>query len=251
MWYNTTFHSSAKTTPFQIVYGRPPPPLILYGDRKTNNNSEEQLLKERDLVISALKENLLTAQNRMKKQADLRRRELKFKVGDEVYLKLRPYRQRSLAKKRCEKLAPKLYGPYRIMEEIGEVAYRLDLPPEAMIHNVFHISQLKLKLGKIQHIQHLPPALTEDFELQVEPEAVLGVRWNSEMGANDWLVKWKGLHDSEATWESVYAMNQQYPSFHLEDKVSFEPDGIVRPPIIHTYKRKGKKMMVQEGSSAN
>ena len=85
------------------MYGRPPPPLILYGDRKTNNNSEEQLLKERDLVISALKENLLTAQNRLKKQAYLRRRELKFKVGDEVYLKLRPYRQRSLAKKRCEK----------------------------------------------------------------------------------------------------------------------------------------------------
>ena len=33
--------------------------------------------------------------------------------------------------------------------------------------------------------------------------------------------------------------------------MSFEPDGIVRPPIIHTYKRKGKKVMVQEGSSAN
>ena len=45
--------------------------------------------------------------------------ELKFKVGDEVYLKLRPYRQRSLARKRCEKLAPKFYGPYTIIEETG------------------------------------------------------------------------------------------------------------------------------------
>ncbi|TYK26552.1 Retrotransposable element Tf2 [Cucumis melo var. makuwa] len=93
-------------------------------------------------------------------------------IGDNVYLKLRPYRQRSLARKRCEKLAPKFYGSYRIIEEIGS-----------------------------------------------------GVRWNSELGANKWLVKWKGLHDSEFRLESVYAMNQQYPSFHLEDKVSFEYAG--------------------------
>ena len=197
LWYNTTFHSSTRMTPFQAVYGRPPPPLISYGDRKTANNSAEELLKERDLVISALKENLVVAQNRMKKQSDLHRRELKFKTRDEVYLKLKPYRQRSLAQKRSEKLAPKFYGPYRITEEIGEVAYRLDLPPKAMIHNVFHISQLKLKLGQNQHVQNLPPALTEEFELQVEPEAVLGIRWNNDIGANEWLVKWKGLHDSE------------------------------------------------------
>ncbi|KAL0561243.1 hypothetical protein IC582_001665 [Cucumis melo] len=92
LWYNTTFHSSARTTPFQIVYGRPPPPLVRYGDKKSNNNTVEQLLLERDLVISALKENLLIAQNRMKKQANSHRRELKFRIGGEVYLKLRPYR---------------------------------------------------------------------------------------------------------------------------------------------------------------
>ncbi|KAL0539505.1 hypothetical protein IC582_023720 [Cucumis melo] len=250
LWYNTTFHASAKTTPFQIVYGRPPPPLVRYGDIKSNNNSVEQLLKERDLVISALKENLRMAQNRMKKQADLHRRELKFKVGDEVYLKLRPYRQRSLARKRCEKLAPKFYGPYRIVEEIGEVAYRLNLPPEAIIHNVFHVSQLKLKMGNSHQVQHMPPALTEEFELQVEPEAVLGIRWNTDIGANEWLIKWKGLSDSEATWEPVGAMNQQYPSFHLEDKVNFEPTGIVRPPIINTYRRRGRKSNIHIDSPA-
>ena len=60
--------------------------------------------------------------------ADQKRRELKLKVGDAVYLKLRPYRQHSLARKKCEKLAPEYYGPYKIIEEIGEVAYRLMLP---------------------------------------------------------------------------------------------------------------------------
>ncbi|TYK09688.1 Retrotransposable element Tf2 [Cucumis melo var. makuwa] len=172
----------------------------------------------------------------MKKFVDLKRRELKFKVGDEVYLKLRPYRQRSLAKKRAEKLAPKYYGPY----------YGPYLPPEASIHNVFHISQLKLKLGKQHTIQAQQPKLTAEFELQLWPETVLGIRWSPELGANEWLVKWKGLPDSEATWESVYSMNQQFPSFHLEDKVILEPRGIVRPPIINVYKRKGKKGITQD-----
>ncbi|TYK15071.1 Ty3/gypsy retrotransposon protein [Cucumis melo var. makuwa] len=246
LWYNTTFHSSTRTTPFQTVYGRPPPPLISYGDKKTPNDEVEALLKERDLAISALKENLTIAQNRMKKFADSKRRELKFKVGDEVYLKLRPYRQRSLARKRAEKLAPKYYGPYRIIETIGEVAYRLDLPPEASIHNVFHISQLKLKLGNQHNVQIQQPQLTAEFELQLWPETVLGIRWSPELGANEWLVKWKGLPDSEATWESVYSMNQQFPSFHLEDKVILEPRGIVRPPIINVYKRRGKKGKLQD-----
>lgn len=83
----------------------------------------EQLLKERDLTIIALKENLTVAQNKMEKLADLKRREVKLKVGDEVYLKLRPYRQRSLVRKRSEKLSPKFYGLCRVLEEIGEVAY--------------------------------------------------------------------------------------------------------------------------------
>ena len=62
------------------------------------------------------------AQNWMKKMADTKRRELKFKVEYEVYLKLRPYRQRSLAQKKSEKLAARFYGPYKIVEEVGEVA---------------------------------------------------------------------------------------------------------------------------------
>ena len=241
LWYNTTFHSSIRSNPFKIVYGRQPPPILSYGTRKTQNDEVEIMLKERDLALNALKENLHLAQNRMKKWADTKRRELKFKVGDEVYLKLRPYRQRSLARKRCEKLAPKFYGPYTIIEEIGEVAYRLKLPPEASIHDVFHISQLKLKLGKQKVVQQQQPMLTTDFELQLWPEQVLGIRWNKELGANEWLVKWKNLPETEATWEAVYQMNQQFPTFHLEDKVNLEPRGVVRPPIIHTYVRKGKK----------
>ncbi|KAA0038135.1 putative retroelement pol polyprotein [Cucumis melo var. makuwa] len=125
LWYNTTFHSSMRTTPFQAVYGRPPPPLLPYGERKMPNNKVESLLKARDLAINALKENLYVAQNRMKKMTNKKRRKLKFKIANEVFLKLRPYRQRSLAKKWSKKLAPRYYGLYRITKEIGEVATNL------------------------------------------------------------------------------------------------------------------------------
>lgn len=80
--YNTTFHASLKTTSYQVVYGRPPPPILSYGEKKTSNNSVDQLLQERDQTFNAFKENLAIALNRMKKQVDLRRRDLNFQQRD-------------------------------------------------------------------------------------------------------------------------------------------------------------------------
>ncbi|KAL4019190.1 hypothetical protein IC575_022834 [Cucumis melo] len=118
LWYNTTFHASTKTTPFEAVYGRSPPPLLSYEDKKTTNNEVEILLKERDSALSALKENLTLAQNRMKKFLDLKRRELKLKVGEEVYLKLKPYRQRSLARKKSKNWLLDIMGLTRSLKKL-------------------------------------------------------------------------------------------------------------------------------------
>lgn len=78
------------------------------------------------------------------------------------------------------------------------------------------------------------------------PEDIVGVRWNKELAMNEWLVKWKDMAEEEATWESNYLIQQQFPHLHLEDKVNFEKGGIVRPPIVYTYKRNGKR-----GNSGN
>ena len=67
----------------------------------------------------------------MKTQADKRRSERTFDVGDLVYLKLQPYVQVSLAPRAHQKLSFKYFGPYNIPARVGSVAYKLELPPSS------------------------------------------------------------------------------------------------------------------------
>jgi hypothetical protein len=74
---------------------------------------------------------------------DNRRRELRFQVGDFIYLKVSPMRGLHRFKIRG-KLAPRYIGPFKILEQRGEVAYQLELPPQLSdVHDVFHVLQLR------------------------------------------------------------------------------------------------------------
>jgi hypothetical protein len=86
---------------------------------------------------------LKLAQSRQKSYADNRRRELRFQVGDFVYLKVSPMRGLHRFKIRG-KLAPRYIGPFKILQQSGEVAYQLELPPQlSNVHDVFHVLQLR------------------------------------------------------------------------------------------------------------
>jgi hypothetical protein len=90
-----------------------------------------------------VRENLKLPQSRQKSYVDNRRRELRFQVGDFTYLKVSPMRGLRRFKIRG-KLAPRYIGPFRILEQRGEVAYQLELPPQLSdVHDVFHVSQLR------------------------------------------------------------------------------------------------------------
>ncbi|KAI0502415.1 hypothetical protein KFK09_017364 [Dendrobium nobile] len=225
-------------TPFRVLYGRDPPHLVHYGRGSTPVSSVEQHLEERDRMLEELKKHLMRAQQLMKKQADAHRRDDQFEVGEKVFLKLRPYRQRILANRRNEKLSPRYFGPYEILDKIGAVAYRLKLPPSATIHPVFHVSQLRKAIGEYATSVELPTTLTEEMEVILEPLELKDVRLDQE-GNKEVLIAWKGLPEFDATWEPFERMKDQFPSFHLADKVSlWEGSNVRRAPPVLTYSRR-------------
>lgn len=75
----------------------------------------------------------------MKSQADRKRTNQSFEVGDWVFLKLRSHAQQTVMTRICPKLAPHYYGPFQIVERIGMVAYKVQLPESTQIHPVFHV----------------------------------------------------------------------------------------------------------------
>ena len=120
----------------------------------------EDTLKSRDQILHLLCGNLQVAQERMKHFADLKRIERHFEVGDWVFLRLQPYKQHSVVQRKNLKLSPRFYGPYQIIERIGGVAYRLNLPSTSLLHPVFHVSVLKKKLGARNMLATTIPPLT-------------------------------------------------------------------------------------------
>ncbi|XXG72481.1 hypothetical protein AAC387_Pa07g1567 [Persea americana] len=170
-------------TPYKAVYGVPPPSpprLFSYTARTTSVQAMEDLLRSRNQILSILKENLLVAHDRMKHLADRNRTDREFTVGDWVYLRLQPYRQHFVAMRKVLKLSLRYYGPYQVVQRIGPVAYKLDLPATSRIHLVFHVSNLKKKLGTAAQPQVVLPPVTAEGVLQPHPEAILDRRMVKE-----------------------------------------------------------------------
>lgn len=190
----------------------------------------------------------------MRLYADGHRRNLEFQEGEQVFLRLQPYRQLSLAGRMNEKLSPRYYGPFTIHSRVGEVAYRLNLPPTAKIHNVFHISQLKKAIGDSPVSAEIPPQISPEMVFTAEPESLLEVRKQNQTdtSSTEVLIKWKDTPVWEATWENLEAMDLRFPEFHLEDKVNLWARGNVAAqckngpgPALITYVRskpRGKRV---------
>jgi len=93
------------------------------------------------------------AQNKVKQQVEQHCLELPFAERDQVFLHLQPYKKTSLKDKTPHKLAPKFYGPYEIIQCIGQVAYKLAHPTHCKIHPIFHVSCLNKVIGSKCKVQ--------------------------------------------------------------------------------------------------
>lgn len=214
-WYNTSFHTSAGMTPFQALYNQIPP-TINYQAAKSDDPVVAQFAKDRIQTLRLLKENLSKAQERMKVFADKKRTDREFNVGDEVFLKLQPYRQMSVAVRGNQKLAAKYFGPYKVLKRIGKVAYQLELPPGAKIHSTFHVSQLKKRLGTGVVVQ-LNPSNLDDIGIEgTRPYKILVRKMVKKGNYPAVLIKvqWEHGTEEEATWEEWGQLQKKFPNFN-------------------------------------
>ena len=257
-WYNTTFHVSIGRSPFEAVYGRQPPKLLRFLSNETKVATVAVELQDRDEALNQLKTHLLKAQQQMKWYSDKKRRDVNFKEGEWVFLKLRPHRQQFVVKRINQKLAARFYGPFKIIEKIGEVAYKLQLPDQSRIHPIFHVSLLKKAIGDY-HVQgELPKELEVILDEEIYPVKVLGSRVTMQNGVStpQSLIQWKNKSIDDVTWEDNDVIRGQFPEFNLEDKVFAEGGGIDRnadeqlgldlgqkPKVWRVYERKRKKCM--------
>ncbi|GJS47335.1 putative reverse transcriptase domain-containing protein [Tanacetum coccineum] len=157
-----------------------------------------ELVQETTEKISQIKDRLKAARDRQKSYADKRRKPLEFSVGEYVLLKVSPWKGMVRFEKKG-KLAPRFVGPFEIIEKVGPVAYRLDLPKELNgVHDTFHVSNLKKCLAdptlqvpldeirvdaKLNFVEEPVEILEREFKkLKRSRIAIVKVRWNSKRG---------------------------------------------------------------------
>ncbi|KAK3145233.1 hypothetical protein QOZ80_4AG0325870 [Eleusine coracana subsp. coracana] len=167
-------------------------------------------MQQKSVIQDLLQQHLSRAKERMKRQVDAHRTERVFEEGDMVFLKLQPYVQSSLAPRSNQKLAFKFYGPYKILSQVGTVAYKLQLPIHSSIHPVFHVSQLKKLVGSEHSIHSDLPSSLVEFQV---PEKILNHHMvvKGVQSIQQVLVKWSSWPASMATWEDLVPLKQTFP----------------------------------------
>ena len=129
--------------PYESLYGKPCRSSICWTEVGESSITGPDIIRDTSEKVSLIRQRLLTAQNRQKSYADVRRRPLEFEVGDHVLLKVMPKRGLVRFRKRGN-LSPRFIGPFGILERVGTVAYRLALPPSMSgVHKVCHVSMLR------------------------------------------------------------------------------------------------------------
>nr|GEY74940.1 putative reverse transcriptase domain-containing protein [Tanacetum cinerariifolium] len=183
--YNNSYHATIKTAPFEALYGRKCRSPVCWTEVKEAQILGPELIQETAKKIVQIKERMQAAHDRKKSYADLKCKPMEFQVGDKV------------------------------LERIGDVAYKLDLPEELrIVHNMFHVSNLK-KCHADEPLAIPLDGLHFDDKLQFVEEPVeivdrevkrlkrsriplVKVRWNSKRGP-------------EFTWEREDQFRKKYP----------------------------------------
>ncbi|XP_039128999.1 uncharacterized protein LOC120265176 [Dioscorea cayenensis subsp. rotundata] len=149
---DTRYQASIQMVPYEALYGRRCRSPICWDDvgkRKLLGPKIVQITVEK---VHQIRDRLQAAQSQQKSYADNRRRNLEFQVGEHVFLKVAP--TKGIVRFGVKsKLSPRFIGLFKILERIGEMAYRLALPPTlSQVHNVFHVSMRRKYVSNPDHV---------------------------------------------------------------------------------------------------
>jgi hypothetical protein len=203
--YNNSRHSATETTPFKLYTGlHPLHPASTLPERMYKVPGAEMFVNEMAEDMKRAKQCLLDAQTRMKSQADKHRREVNFKVGDQVLLATKNLKLKGGTPR---KLWPKFIGPFAVTAVVGKAAVKLELPEHMRVHNVFHVSLIQPY--KADGKSHPPPPELIDGELEFtvsvitahKVQVVGGKRKNARRTKVHFLVCWEGYGREHDSWE--------------------------------------------------
>lgn len=210
--YNSAKSEATQVSPFFANYGFEP--KAYRQPRKDDTMAEQAIVTVDKLqhLHQQLAADIEFANIRMKMYANRKRRVgPPLERGDKVYL----LRRHIKTKRPSSKLDFKKLGPFKILEKIGEVNYRLQLPGKSRLHPVFHVSLLEPAKGDTPIITDID-IQPENDEVEYEVEKIVDTRTTTS-GQQEYLVKWEGYPESENTWEPTENLNhcsEKLQTFH-------------------------------------
>ncbi|XP_041025395.1 uncharacterized protein LOC121265796 [Juglans microcarpa x Juglans regia] len=155
--YNNSYQASIEMAPYEALYGRKCRSLLYWDEVGERQILGPEIIQKTTEKIETIRARMRAAQCRQKSYADNRRRQLEFEVGNKVLLRIAPMRG-VLRFGKKGKLSPRFVGPFKILDRIGPVAYRVALPPALLgVHDVFHVSMLRKYVSDPTHVIDFEP----------------------------------------------------------------------------------------------
>jgi hypothetical protein len=202
--YNTAVSEATKVSPFFANYGFNPETQWAEqsdpSEMEWSNPASEKLLKRFQKIWSYLQDNIVDAQQRMAKYYNQKaQKQPRIRIGDLVMVNMKNMK----TKRPSKKLDHKKLGPVKVVEKIGKRAFRVELPPQAKNHPVFHVSELEPYRHSQMDGRHQPPPPVEEIEGESNyiVESIGKSRLNKSRKRVEYLVFWEGYPPEEATWE--------------------------------------------------